>query len=163
MCKSKSLIQVALILLFLSGCMAKVPLSTPELEATSKEFSPHGDRSLIYVYRITRGVGGGSIIQIQLDEKVMGSLANGTYFMFDVDPGKHNILFQHAIHSGNTVKVLGDMQATTLYTLPGQIYFLGCEITGVGVHIPDKELRLVSEEKGKSYVNQYRMAVSAAK
>ncbi len=163
MYKSKRIIYVTLLLLFFSGCMAKVPLAPPEIEANSKKFSPPGDRSLIYVYRIARGVGGGSLIQIQLNGNVIGSLANGTYLVVEVDPGEHDILSQYAIQMGDTIKILGDYQITTLYTLPGLIYFMSFELTGVGTYFPDNKFRLVSETEGKSYVKKYRMALPNAK
>ena len=104
-----------------SGCMATVPLASPEVDRQAKKRFSSPDKSLIYVYRISQYAGSASLIDIIIDERnYIGSAAPGTYFLLEVAPGVHSITTS-PVPMITTPKISISCQS-------GQVYFVSFSI-----------------------------------
>jgi Protein of unknown function (DUF2846) len=83
------LIGLCSIAVLLSGC-ATVPMATPTLDAEAKQFVPPTGKSNVYVFR-GGGPGGAIAFQVQLDGRIIGSIAPDTYHLVAVEPGDHAV------------------------------------------------------------------------
>jgi Protein of unknown function (DUF2846) len=91
--KSKNPLHAALAIaavLATSGCAATVSLMPEALDAEAKRFTPPPDKANLYLTR-TSNLGMAVLFQVHLDGKLAGAVAPGTYLLFDVEPGKHQI------------------------------------------------------------------------
>ncbi len=102
------------VILMISGCMATVAMMPETLDVEAKRFSPPPDKANIYVVRTSSAVGGAVLIEVYLDGKIRGSVASGTYLLFEVDPGANQI----------AVITKENQDAVTLNTEAGKNYFV---------------------------------------
>jgi len=73
-------------------CCLAVPRVTRQETNVSSE--PKPDRALVYFYRESKFVDAATSYTIKQDDKVIGALANGTYyFPYDVEPGTLTLTF----------------------------------------------------------------------
>ena len=128
----------------LAGC-ASVPMASLQADASAKEFRVKPGHSNIYLYR-NEGFGGAVAMTVSLDGKVMGRTAAHTYFVWEVDPGNHEI----ASHTENTAKL-------TLETKEGRNYYVWQEVK-MGMWQPGSQLHEVSEEEGRKGVRECKLA-----
>ncbi len=138
----KKLVYVLILLqgLVLAGC-ASVPLSSVEEDRQAKEFVTVSDKANIYLYRNER-LGGAVAMPVALDGKVMGKTGPKTYFLWQVEPGKHEI----ASLTENTAKVTIDAQA-------GKNHFVWQEVK-LGVWAPRSKLHEVDTAEGQKAVKE---------
>ena len=87
---------VVLISLFLAGC-ASVPMASLDQDASAKSFAVRAGKSAIYVYR-SESIGGAIPMTVTLDGKVAGQSAMKTFFLFEVDPGPHELSLNPAVN-----------------------------------------------------------------
>src|SRR5262249_40124129 len=72
---------------------SSVRLAAPAQDFTSKEFVVPLGKALIYVVRDGGFIYGAyQLFRISLDRRDYGPLAEGTYFVFPVDPGPHAVM-----------------------------------------------------------------------
>ena len=90
----------ALVTLLAGGC-ASVPMATPEADAQGKSHTVAPGKSNIYVYR-NETFGSAVEMTVMLNGKVAGTSGPQTYFLFEVEPGSHEV----AAMSENTSIVL---------------------------------------------------------
>lgn len=121
------------------GC-ASVSLLPEELDAKAKGFAPPPQKANIYVTRQVM-LGGAHLFQIFLDGKLTGSIASGTFLLFEVEPGNHQ------------VAVVGQesQHAVTLAVAAGENHFLDVSPL-IGWIAPRAELVLLPAAEGKTVV-----------
>ncbi|MFZ5557225.1 MAG: DUF2846 domain-containing protein [Pseudomonadota bacterium] len=129
---------VLLITSLVSGC-ASVPMASLDQDATAKTFSVRPDKSNIYVYR-NESFGGAIPITIALNGKVAGQTAMQTYFMFEVEPGPHEV-----------TSIAENTSTLKLETKSGEAYFVWQEIK-MGVWMARSQLQQVDEQTGRKGV-----------
>jgi len=134
------------VVLILGGC-ASVPMASLELDNQAKSFAASPDISLIYIYR-NESMGGAIPMTISLDGKTLGQTGPKTYFMADVEPGKHEI----ESFTENVAKI-------SLDTEPGRIYYVWQEVK-MGMWAARSALHVVSEEEGQEGVKECKLAQS---
>jgi len=132
--------------LLLTGC-AIVPMAPTDMDSQAKTFTTKPDKSSIYVYR-NESFGGVARMTVSLDGKVPGQTGPQTYFLWEVEPGPHEI----TSHAENVV-------ALTITTEAGKAYYVWQEAK-VGVWGARSRLRLMDEEAGRKAVAACRLAQS---
>jgi hypothetical protein len=130
----------------LGGC-ASVPMTSLDEDTHAKTFSVRPEKSSIYLYR-NESMGGAIPMTVALDGKVAGQTGPKTYFMWEVDPGPHEI----ASHTENVVTLKLD-------TSPGKSYFVWQEVK-MGMWMARSALHLVDEETGRKGVAECKRAQS---
>jgi hypothetical protein len=137
--------KVLSILLFpimVSAC-ASIPLSSPSEDAEAKRFEATAGTSKIYIYRKKAFSGSAIKLPLSLDSVEKGPLASGTFFLWNVAPGKHEIFC-----SGTTDSSL------TIDTQPGKLYFVQQILTEQQVSTPGCLLRQMDEQKAKADISK---------
>ena len=131
--KLKSLYAGCLVALLalLSGC-ASVPMASSEADAQAKTFATKPGKANIYVYR-HETMGAAIPMTVSLNGKVMGQTASKTYFLFEVDPGNHEI----TSHTEN-------VDTLRMVAAGGRNYFVWQEVK-MGLGSARSQLRQVEE------------------
>lgn len=146
--KKNTLVGLMLALVVLvTGC-ASVPMTSVEDDSRAKAFSVKPDKSNIYVYR-NETFGGAIAMTLSLDGKVAGESAPMTYFVWEVEPGQHEI----KSHASNVSILL-------LTTQPGKNYYVWQEVK-MGALYARSQLQQVDEETGRKGVLECKRAQSA--
>jgi len=142
--------RLALLLVCLStllgGC-ASVPMTSLDDDARAKTFTTNPEKSTIYLYR-NESMGGAIPMTVALDGKVGGQTGPRTYFMWEVDPGAHEI----ASNAENVVTL-------KLNTDAGKPYFVWQEVK-MGLWMARSALHEVDEETGRKGVSECKRAQS---
>jgi hypothetical protein len=123
---------------FVTGC-ASVPMASLDEDTKAKSFVVRTDKSNIYVYR-NESFGGAIPMTVALDGKVAGQTALQTYFLFEVDPGSHEV--SSIAENTSTLK---------LNTEAGKAYFVWQEVK-MGLWMARSQLQQVDEETGRKGV-----------
>ena len=139
-------IFVALVLM-ISGCVATVAMMPETLDVEAKRFSPPPDKANIYVVRPSYVAGSAVLIQVYLDGKILGSVAEGTYLLFEVDPGANKI----------EVITKENQDAVTLNTEAGENYFVFA-VSQWGWWTARAGLIELDEEDGRKAVEESKRA-----
>lgn len=138
---------VLLVATFLAGGCASVPMASPEDDAHAKAAVVPPGKSLIYVYR-NETLGSAVEMTVLLDNKEVGKSGPRTYFMFEVEPGEHEI----ASRSENTSIVL-------VKAVAGKAYYLWQEVK-MGAWKARTLLQQVDEATGRAGVAECQRAQS---
>jgi len=134
---------LAVALLFaalMSGC-ASVPMASVDDDAKAKSFAVRADKSSIYVYR-NESLGGAIPMTVALNGKVAGQSAMLTYFLFEVDPGSHEV--SSIAENTSTLK---------LNTEAGKAYYVWQEVK-MGMWMARSQLQQVDEPTGRKGVSE---------
>lgn len=78
-------------LALLASACASVPMASPELDRTAKEFRTAPDRANLYVFR-DESFGGAVKMTVLLDGQLLGDTAANTFLVATVAPGPHVLL-----------------------------------------------------------------------
>ena len=135
-----------LIGLLLAGC-ATVPMAPADADRQAKTFATKPDKSTIYVYR-NESFGGRARMTVSLDGRVAGQSAPKTYFLWNVDPGRHEISSEAE-----------NVDTLTITTEPGKDYYVWQEAK-VGVWGARSRLHLVDPDTGRKVVAECGLAQS---
>ncbi len=119
--------------LALAGC-AQLPPSPQEIQA--KQFRNLPDKSVIYVVRSHPDLRD-LPAPLVLDDSGGVTTYPGTFFRWEVDPGKHRI-----------AGLAGDSGQITLNTAPGRVYYVRQMVTGW--RSASSSLQLVNEQHGRA-------------
>jgi hypothetical protein len=115
-----------LLLALLQACTSLPPLSPVEEDRRAKTFAPADGKAAIYVYRLDGWVGSATKFPVAIDGKLLGTLANGTYYLTEVIPGSHDVSIGWG--GGMPPSPPGSLNArvvvTTLETVADEIYFV---------------------------------------
>ena len=149
-CRLSRHIGVALVVgLIALGC-ASVRLVDPAQDITSKEFVVPPGKALIYVVRDGGFIcGANQLFRVSLDRGDYGPLAEGTYFVFAVDPGPHAVM---AAWKENA-------ESLQIPANAGSIYFVSVQSSISWVKTTVR-VSALSDEKGKAAILASKMAVS---
>jgi len=137
----------ALVGLLLAGC-ASVPMAPIDQDSRAKTFPTRTDKSTLYVYR-NESYGGAARMTVSLDGRVAGQTGPRTYFVWEVDPGQHEIVSQ----AENTDTI-------TITTAPGKDYYVWQEAKA-GVWGAHTRLHIVTDDVGRKAVAECRLAQSS--
>ncbi|TCK07402.1 DUF2846 domain-containing protein [Marinobacterium mangrovicola] len=132
--------------LLLSGC-ASVSMTSLEADRQAKEFMVASDKSNIYLYR-NEMFGGAIAMPVSLDGKMAGRTGPETYFLWEVEPGAHEVIS----HTENEARL-------RLTTEAGKNYFIWQEVK-MGMWTARSQLHEVSEEEGRAGVLECKRADS---
>lgn len=127
-----------------SGC-ASVPMTSLDEDARAKTFTVREGKANIYVYR-NESFGGAIPLTVALDGKLAGQTGPQTYFLFEVDPGPHEI--SSIAENTSTLK---------LDTVAGKSYYVWQEVK-MGMWMARRPLQQVDEAKGKQGVAECKRA-----
>ena len=147
--KASNSFYLAILLLltaFVTGC-ASVPMASMDDDAKAKSFVVGTDKSNIYVYR-NESFGGAIPMTVALDGKVAGQTAMQTYFLFEVDPGLHEVS-----------SIAENTSALKVNTETGKAYFIWQEVK-MGMWMARSQLQQVDEEVGRKGVSECKRAQS---
>lgn len=129
-----------------SGC-ASVPMASMDEDAKAKTFAVRESKSNIYVYR-NESFGGAIPMTVALNGKVAGQSGPQTYFLFEVDPGPHEVS-----------SIAENTSALKLDTAPGKSYFVWQEVK-MGMWMARTQLQQVDEATGRKSVAECKRAQS---
>ena len=82
---------LAALFVVFSGCMATAPVMSEKFDAQAEQFQPERGKANIYVTRANTFAGSAILFTVYLNGKVQGTVAPGTYLLFEVKPGSHSI------------------------------------------------------------------------
>ncbi len=83
-------VTLLLATMILAAC-ASVPMDSLQNDEDAKQFAVPAIGARIYIYR-DENFGSAIKVPVSVDGKVIGQSAPKTYFVSDVDPGKHRII-----------------------------------------------------------------------
>jgi hypothetical protein len=138
---------VLLASLFVTGC-ASVAMTSQIDDAKAKSFAVRPDKANIYVYR-NETFGAAVPMTVTLNGKVAGQTASKTYFLFEVDPGAHEV-----------GSIAENVAALKLSVVPGKSYFVWQEVK-MGLWMARTQLQEVDEATGRGAVAQCMRAQSS--
>lgn len=128
----------------ISGC-ASVPMASIDEDAKAKTFAVREGKSNIYVYR-NESFGGAIPLTVALDGKVAGQTGPQTYFLFEVDPGPHEVS-----------SIAENTSTLRLDTAAGKSYYVWQEVK-MGMWMARSQLQQVDEATGKKGVAECKRA-----
>lgn len=141
------ILSLGIITLLFTGCAPKVPMAPTLQDKQAKQFSkPDKDKSGIYIYR-NSFLGSALEKTLYIDDKVLGSIVNKTYFYKQVPAGQHNLATTSEF-SPNTISV---------QTKGGQNYYFEHYIK-MGVVVGGANIKQVSEEEGQKNILECQLA-----
>ena len=140
------LILVVLAIEMLAGC-GSIPMGSAEDDVRAKSFAVNPKKVVIYVYR-RESLGFAVPMTVKLDGREVGRTVGQTYFMWEVDPGPHEI----ASYAEDAVTV-------KLNTEPGKYYYVWQEVK-IGVWMARSLLHEVDEETGRQGVTECKLGKS---
>lgn len=127
----------------LNACVS-VPLALPEMDLKAKNMSVPQDKALVYLYR-NEIMGSAIKMTVNLDGRYAGQTAAKTYFMWLLDPGRHDF----SSVAENTSNLSVDTKA-------GETYYVWQEVK-MGAWSARSSLQLVDKEKGRKGVEESRL------
>lgn len=128
----------AFALLVLSACAQLPP--HPQ-DAVAKKFEAVPGKSVIYLVRPHPELAPSQLaMTVQLDDMMMGSTYSGTYFRWEVEPGRHEL-------RGYGM----DNARLTIDTAPGQIYFVRQDVYG-NIRSAWSAFKVIDPEAGRALV-----------
>lgn len=133
--------------LLAAGC-ATVPMASLEDDTQAKTHTVRPGKSNIYVYR-NETFGGAITMTVTLDGRVAGQSGPQTYYLFEVDPGTHEV--SSIAENTSTVR---------LSTVAGRSYYLWQEVK-MGFWMARSQLQQVDEDTGRKGVAECKRAQSA--
>jgi hypothetical protein len=148
------LISIGLCLI-ISGCVSaammltppNVPLASEQSDVVAKRFQPQPGKASIYVMQEYIFTGKVALFQVSLDGKDQGKLSPGTYFLFMVPPGKHEVSSKGEANRG-TEKI---------YAVEGGIYYIEIRPKS-GIEAPSATIFRVDQQRGRHLVLEGRRA-----
>lgn len=134
-----------LLITLLAGGCASVPMASVEDDTRAKAHSVPAGKSLIYVYR-NESIGGAIRMTVLLDRRAMGETGPQTYYVFEVEPGEHEIK-----------SLAEDVSTLQLTTVADQAYYVWQEVK-MGMWKARSLLQQVDEATGRAGVAESKRA-----
>lgn len=119
----------------LSGCASVTK------QAANSFPAPRPDQGLVYFYREKKLSGIMVSYNIKEDQKIVGAVANGTYFYLFADPGKHTYTATTEAEASRTLEIE-----------PGKTYYIACGVE-LGIFVPRTSLSITHEAEAKSVLS----------
>jgi hypothetical protein len=140
-------LSAALFAILVAGC-ASVPMTSLDEDAKAKTFTTSPAKSSIYLYR-NENFGGAIPLTVSLDGKMAGQTAAMTYFLWEVEPGSHEI----GSHAENVSTLKFSTEA-------GKAYYVWQEVK-MGMWMARSQLQQVDEATGRKAVLECKRAQSS--
>jgi len=128
----------------MSSACGNVPLAASDISTQAKVRTPGPQKALIYLYR-NEWMGGNAKMEVSLDGRIAGKTQTKTFFVWEVDPGRHEIESE----AENTDKLVLNVEAA-------KTYFVWQEVKS-GIWFPRTRLHLVDDAKGRAGVEECKM------
>lgn len=125
----------------LGGCTATVPVMPEQYDQVAEQFQPAPGMGNIYVVRDDGFAGSAIAFRIELDGRSIGSIAPGTYHLFELEPGDH-------IVAASTQE---NADHETVNVMEGENYFIEIEPKW-GMIAARVSLEMVEFERGQKLV-----------
>ncbi|EAS43058.1 DUF2846 domain-containing protein [Photobacterium profundum] len=142
----KQLLMAGGLALFMTGC-ASVPMADSSKDAELKGFEAPSDVAGVYIYR-NETLGAAITMDVDVNDKPLGSTAANTYLYTELPEGKHVIKSEAENTSTLEVDVAN-----------GRIYYIWQEVK-MGIMSARSKLQQVDEVAGQNGVNESKLAVS---
>jgi hypothetical protein len=133
------ILAISAVSVIFSGC-ANVPKSPSDRNLKAIMYSTAVEKSSIYVFRNKRFSSALSIALL-VDGKILGQSEPFTYFLIDIEPGRHNINCDDNTN-----------ESFVLTTKPGQIYYVRLVMKN-GFSSVSCKFQEVAATEGKDAVN----------
>jgi len=148
-------LMLAGLCLIISGCVSavllltppNVPLASEKADTAAKRFQSQPGKASIYVMQEYTFTGQVKLFQVSLDGKDQGKLTPGTYFLFMVPPGKHEVSSKEEESRGTE----------TIYAVEGGIYYLEIRPKS-GMKATSTNLFRIDQQRGRHLVLEGRRA-----
>ncbi len=140
------LLLASTLIVLLSGC-ASVPMASAERDSQAKTFTVKPGFSNIYVYR-NESFGAALKFDVELDGRFVGQTASNSYFVFEVQPGKHSLISK--AENDSVLEVNAEA---------GKNNFVWQEVK-MGLIIARNKLQIVDETTGKAGVAECKLIES---
>ncbi|HTX72513.1 MAG TPA: DUF2846 domain-containing protein [Rectinemataceae bacterium] len=140
-------ISVLLLGTLIAG-LAMAQAASKDAEAAAKSFAPPDGKVNIYVSRDTSSFGKLIQFKVLVDDKELGSIAQGTFFLIVVDPGKHSV---KVVSTTNTAKA-------ELDTVAGKNYFFEVKAVSGFPAAQASMSRVIIDAMGRLMVTQSTLA-----
>jgi len=143
----KKLIWLLLISILVSGCATPMAIG---LKKSERHYVPSGDpnKGAIFVYREKEFAGCVRGIYVTANGKRIGGLNNGTYFVYESDPG--NVVI-------SVEDWLGDDPSRTINIKPQQKYYLKGSLQ-FGFWDAAPHIEIVHEQEGEAAIQSLTYA-----
>lgn len=158
--KSVLSLFITIMVMGITGC-ASPKLAPLELDKIAKEFAPPAHKSYIYVMRNYTFDSNAILMKVLLKEHInfiyereVSFLAADTYVLFEVSPGKYEVITKSAPRVNKGI--------IQLETLPGRAYFIASQFGTIDPDLP-LYIELLPNEVGKKTIleNNYKRVVSS--
>lgn len=119
-------------------------VASSESDRQAKAFAPAAGKGAIYVYRLDGWRGSAGTFPVTVDGRLIGRIHNGTYYVFEVDPGEHEVWVGWDRSISRTVD---DPVAAKLVLVPfnvvaGKTFFVRVAQTGQEhVEVPEQQAK----------------------
>ena len=130
----------------LTGCVS-VPMASDAEDGAAKAFAAKPDRANVYVYR-NETFGAAIPMTVSINGRVAGQTGPQTYFMWEVEPGLHEIS-SHA-ETVSTIQITAQA---------GKSYYIWQEVK-MGLFMARSQLQQMDEETGRKGVLECKRAQS---
>ncbi len=155
------LVKILFIIFFgttLSAC-ATVALAPPTEDQQAKTFKVSEQQANIYVFRRYKFFGRSDalLLQIYLDGLIVGQVAPGTYFLFQVDPGEHTVASSTVPH-WSWLQWQVYQSVIQLYAESGTNYFIEVQLPW-GDRVLPTELNQVPESEARQAIQDLSLAL----
>ena len=142
-----SLLLLTLPALYQCATVSKAPSGESN---AAKSFDAPDDRGVVFLYRLGRAVGAASATQIKVNGLDAGGTGPGTFFRWELKPGKYTFL---ASTGESSATVALDVEA-------GKIYFVEQNVR-IGLNEGRVTMKIQGEQAGKNAVQGSTLVVSA--
>ncbi len=135
-----------LVLSLLASACASVPMASPEMDRTAKEFRVTPEKSNLYVFR-DESLGAAVKMPVLLDGRSLGDTAAKTFLLASVEPGTHALVS----------KAENDAQLD-FTAVAGKNVYVWQEVK-MGILSARSALRLVDEASARQRITECSLAV----
>lgn len=132
---------VLLIGAMLGGCTATVPVMPEQYDQIAEKFQPAPGMGNIYVVRDDGFAGSAIAFRIELDGRSIGSIAPGTYHLFELEPGDHVV----------AISTQENADYEKIDVIEGENYFIEVEPKW-GMIAARVSIELIDTERGQKLV-----------
>ena len=125
----------------LGGCTATVPMMSEQYDLEAEKFQPVPGMGNIYVVRDDGFAGSAIAFRIELDGRSIGSIAPGTYHLFELEPGDHVV----------AISTQENADYEKIDVIEGENYFIEVEPKW-GMIAARVSIELIDTERGQKLV-----------
>jgi hypothetical protein len=132
----------------LVGCTTTAPMASAASDAAAKSFVVPEGKANLYIARAQSAYGGGALFKVLVDGQAQGSLAEGTFYLVAVDPGRHKI----------EVRTMANSDTASLDAAAGKNYFYELTATSGTSGVKPSLSLVLFEKMGQMMIRQGKLA-----